>query len=203
MSGVSGGALIRAVYFEHPVSLSHHRPHFWSPTDPSTPPARSESDLVAVGTAMAQLARLFRAAETLSRGDWTRAQIVGAHVLTREVRVLSIEMGSSPLVVTLLMTPGGLVASGAGLLLLAERICTFRVSVARQKKLEITMAAELDGPARERQAVRADALALHVLYGDAELGFGGVPHTRPTRIELFDPERPDHADLEEVDTSVP
>jgi hypothetical protein len=182
MSGVSGGALIRAVYFEHP--------------------ARSESDLVAVGTAMAQLARLFRAAETLSRGDWTRAQIVGAHVLTSEVRVLSIEM-SSPLLVTLLMTPGGLVASGSGLLLLAERICTFRVRVAREKKMEITMAAELDAPARERQAVRADALALYVLYGDAELGFGGVPHTRPTRIELLDPERPDHGDVEEIDTSVP
>jgi hypothetical protein len=151
---------------------------------------------------MAQLARLFRAAETLSRSEWTRAQIVGAHVLTREVRVVSIEMGS-PLLVTLSMTPGGLVASAAGLLLLAERICTFRVRVARQKKLEITMAAEMDAPARERQAVRADALALHVLYGDAELGFGGVPHTRPTRIELVDPERPDDDDVEDIDTSVP
>jgi hypothetical protein len=150
---------------------------------------------------MAQLARLFRAAETLSRSDWTRAQIVGAHVLTREVRVLSIEMGS-PLLVTLLMTSRGLVSSASGLLLLAERICTFRVRIARRKKLEIVMAAELDAPARAQQAVRADALALHVLYGDLELGFGGVPHTRPTRIEILDPERPDDPDVEEIDTSV-
>jgi hypothetical protein len=126
-------------------------------------------------------------------------------VLPARPRLLSVEM-KSPLTVVIELPWESVIFMGAGLLLLAERICTFKPRVSRKRKEELLKATVLDKVTETVAAARADALA-QVLLDESqesrETLFDRVQpehvdlRVRPLHVDLIDPKADPEGDLEE------
>lgn len=107
-----------------------------------------------------------------------------------DFQVVSVQM-KSPFTVLLAIPARKASGFGLGLLLLAERICTFRPRVSRKRKEEVLRGELLDLAKRQVLDGYADALATQIL-GNLDVGRLAPG---PSRVDLLDPSGDD--DLEE------
>jgi excisionase family DNA binding protein len=162
--------------------------------------APSEPVLHDVAAAVSQTERYIRYAEVLSIGDWPDGVLAPDEQATfarslklppeSPYRLVTVRMGS-PLEIVLHLSPEAWTAIGFGLVLLAERICTFGPRVSRRRKRALLEATIYDEARKELLAGRADGLALSLL---SEGPPGG-----PTRIDFLDPEAPSDEPLRSLE----
>jgi hypothetical protein len=153
--------------------------------------APPEPVLYDVAAAVAQGERYIRYAEVLAIADWPdgvlapEEQAAFARSLKSPpespYRVVTVRMGS-PLEIVLHLPPEAWTAMAFGLVLLAERICTFGPRVSRRRRRPLLEATVCDEARKDLLAGRDDGPALSLL---SEGPPGG-----PTHIDFLDPEAP-------------
>lgn len=93
-----------------------------------------------------------------------------------------VSIGSGSLLVGVLIPASTAAYAGLGLMLLSERIATYRVRIARKRREELLKADEADDRRRALRSARADALATQLRRPS------GV---RPSTMTYYDPDNPD------------
>jgi hypothetical protein len=102
-----------------------------------------------------------------------------------------VSVSSGSLLLGILLPAGTITSAGLGLLMLSERIATYKVRVLRKWREEMLKADELDSKRRAIRAARADALATQLRRAS------GV---RPSKMTFSDPDDPTAA-LEDLSPS--
>ena len=156
-----------------------------------------------VAAALVQTERYIRCAEVLMRSDWPdgdrspedqaafarSGMSITSHPET-SYRVVSVRM-VSPLEIVIHLSPEAWTAIAVGLVLLAERICTFGPRVSRTRRRALFEATVYEEARQDLLAGRADGLALSLLSeGPAE---------GPTHIDFLDPDAPSDEHLRSLE----
>lgn len=183
--GTTSLLLLRATYFE------------WQDQRPveDYPAALPLPTLEDTERALAQLRLYLVLAHRIPSGDegavyiLTGQQQAEAQESGFEPQLIGLHMGS-PLTVLLHMPPQYLVGSALGLLLLAERICTFGPRVTAKRKKWLLEAATADAGLRQIREAQADVLS-SVLLGEG-----------PDRLAPRGPDRLDFIDTDEGEDSL-